>query len=270
MVGDDLVDPLTGQRSPDPGARRRYRHRQDPSRRRHRPRLHPNGHPWPLLQRRRPGQPPRGQTPRRTPGPHRGPAQLKAVLRQIDPDDDNLFHGRPFPHLGVDNTANLAHRDAGGRGTTPSLTVRSFKFPDPRINVPVRVLNFPVMFCREFTGKPLVSSGLPPITGPNSPIFVKIPCIFPDYQGIGAETGSQQTAPTASHPGEAVSSSHSSAKPRETGPVSHSIAILSSLTREPFRRLPGFAACGLRERDARVSLVGTGNFCDYGLKTGRL
>ena len=53
------------------------------------------------------------------------------------------------------------------------------------------------MFCREFTGKPLVSSRLPPITGPNSPIFVKIPCIFPDYQGIGAETGSQQTAPTA-------------------------------------------------------------------------
>ena len=184
MVGDDLVDPLTSQRSPDPGTRRRHRHRQDPSRRRHRPRLHPNGHPWPLLQRRRPGQPPRGQTPRRTPGPHRGPAQLKAVLRQIDPDDDNLFHGRPFPHLGVDNTANLAHRDAGGRGTTPSLTVRSLKFPDPRINVPVRVLNFPVMFCREFTGKPLVSSGLPPITGPNSPIFVKIPCIFPVKQGI--------------------------------------------------------------------------------------
>ena len=91
-----------------------------------------------------------------------------------------------------------------------------FKFPDPCINVPVRVLNFPVMFCREFTGKPLVSSGLPPITGPNSPIFVKIPCIFPDYQGIGVETGSQQTAPTASHPGEAVSSSHSSAKLRET------------------------------------------------------
>ena len=183
--------------APDGVYRRDNRHRQDPSRRRHRPRLHPNGHPWPLLQRRRPGQPPRGQTPRRTPGPHRGPAQLKAVLRQIDPDDDNLFHGRPFPHLGVDNTANLAHRDADGRGTTPSLTVRSFKFPDPRINVPVRVLNFPVMFCREFTGKPLVSSGLPPITGPNSPIFVKIPCIFPDYQGIGAETGSQQTAPTA-------------------------------------------------------------------------
>ena len=26
---------------------------------------------------------------------------------------------------------------------------------------------------------------------------MKIPCIFPDYQGIGTETGSQQTAPTA-------------------------------------------------------------------------
>ena len=36
--------------------------------------------------------------------------------------------------------------------------------------------------------------------------------------------------------GEAVSSSHGAAKPRETGPVSRSIAILSSRTREHFRR----------------------------------
>ena len=80
---------LTGQRAPDPGARRwrlpggqaqhragrRHRHRQDPSRRRHRPVLHPKGRPRPVLQRRRPGQPPRGRAPRRTPGPHRRPAR---------------------------------------------------------------------------------------------------------------------------------------------------------------------------------------------------
>ena len=64
-------------RAPDPGARRRrlpggqaqhragrrHRHRQDPSRRRHRALLHPQGRPGPLLQRRRPGQPPRGRAP---------------------------------------------------------------------------------------------------------------------------------------------------------------------------------------------------------------
>ena len=80
---------LASQRAPDPGARRRrlpggqaqhragrrHRHRQDPSRRRHRALLHPQGRPGPLLQRRRPGQPPRGRAPRRTPGPHRGPAR---------------------------------------------------------------------------------------------------------------------------------------------------------------------------------------------------
>ena len=43
-------------------------------RRRHRALLHPQGRPRPLLQRRRPGQPPRGRDPLRTPGPHRGPA----------------------------------------------------------------------------------------------------------------------------------------------------------------------------------------------------
>ena len=84
---------LTGQRAPDPGARRwrlpggqaqhragrRHRHRQDPSRRRHRPVLHPKGRPRPVLQRRRPGQPPRGRAPRRTPGPHRRPASSAAT-----------------------------------------------------------------------------------------------------------------------------------------------------------------------------------------------
>ena len=47
----------------------------DPSRRRHRALLHPKGCTRPLLQRRRPGQPPRGRDPRRTPGPHRRPAR---------------------------------------------------------------------------------------------------------------------------------------------------------------------------------------------------
>ena len=79
---------LAGQRAPDPRPRhgrllrsqaqhragRRHRHRQDPSRRRHRAVLHPQGRARPLLQRRRPGQSPRGRTPLRTPGPHRGPA----------------------------------------------------------------------------------------------------------------------------------------------------------------------------------------------------
>ena len=80
---------LAGQRAPDPGARRRrlprgqtqhragrrHRHRKDPSRRRHRALLHPQGRTRPLLQRRRPGQPPRGRTPCRAPGPHRRPAR---------------------------------------------------------------------------------------------------------------------------------------------------------------------------------------------------
>ena len=44
-------------------AGRRHRHRQDPSRRRHRAVLHPQGRARPLLQRRRPGQSPRGRTP---------------------------------------------------------------------------------------------------------------------------------------------------------------------------------------------------------------
>ena len=67
----------------------------------------------------------------------------------------------------------------------------------------------------------------------------------------------------ASHPGEAVSSGHRAANPRKTGPVSRSIGILSSRTREHFRPLPSFPACGLREHDARVSLAGTGNFMRF-------
>ena len=64
-----------------------------------------------------PGSPSCGTQPTRRPRT----VQLKAVLRQIDPDDDNLFHGRPLPHLGVDNSANLAHRDAVGRGPLQRL-----------------------------------------------------------------------------------------------------------------------------------------------------
>ena len=78
--------------------------------------------------------------------------QLKAVLRQIDPDDDNLFHGPPVLIL-ASTTPPTWHLEMPSGGATPALTVRSFKFPVPRINVPVLVLNFPVTFCREFTGK---------------------------------------------------------------------------------------------------------------------
>ena len=41
---------------------------------------------------------------------------MKAVLRQINSDHANLVHGRPFPLLGLNTTANMAHRDAVGRG----------------------------------------------------------------------------------------------------------------------------------------------------------
>ena len=58
------------RRLPRPAAQRRagrrHRHRQDPPRHRHRPRLHPQRRPRPLLQRRRSGQPARGRGPRRT------------------------------------------------------------------------------------------------------------------------------------------------------------------------------------------------------------
>ena len=66
-VNEPLIQELAGRRLPGEQAQhragRRHRHRQDPSRRRHRPRLYQKGRPWPLLQRRRPGQPPRGRTP---------------------------------------------------------------------------------------------------------------------------------------------------------------------------------------------------------------
>ena len=84
----------------------------------------------------------------------------------------------------------------------------------------------------------------------------------------GNRIGGSNPPPSASHPGEAVSSGHRAANPRKTGPVSRSIGIRSSRTREHLRQLTGFAVCSLRERDARVSLAETGNFCDFGPKTG--
>ena len=51
---------------------------------RHRAGLHPRWHPGPLLQRRRPGQPARGRSPRRPPGPARrsaGPARPRHPRR---------------------------------------------------------------------------------------------------------------------------------------------------------------------------------------------
>ena len=69
-----------------------HRHRQEPSRRRHRAGLHPRWRPGPLLQQpapdliggRRPGQPARGRSPRRPPGPARrsaGPARPRHPRR---------------------------------------------------------------------------------------------------------------------------------------------------------------------------------------------
>ena len=61
-----------------------YMSRQEPSRRRHRAGLHPRWRPGPLLQRRRPGQPARGRSPRRPPGPARrsaGPARPRHPRR---------------------------------------------------------------------------------------------------------------------------------------------------------------------------------------------
>ena len=120
------------------------------------------------------------------------------------------------------------HLEMPSGGATPALTVRSFKFPVPRINVPVRVLNFPVMFCREFTGKTACFQWVTTAHRPEFAHFRENSLYFPCLTGKSEETGSQQTAPTASHPGEAVSSSHRAAKPRKTGPVSRSIGIRSS------------------------------------------
>ena len=116
---------LASQRAPDPGARRRrlpgwqaqhrpgrrHRHRQDPSRRRHRAVLHPKGRTRPVLQRRRPGQPPRGRTPCRAPGPHRRPArptQLRHPRRTRLPA---LRSGRRAAALPPHEPALRAHFD---------------------------------------------------------------------------------------------------------------------------------------------------------------
>jgi hypothetical protein len=79
---DDFTSPA--RRSTRPGARagnrrlprpaaqrrahRRHRNRQEPSRHRHRPRLHPRRRPRPVLHRRRSGQPAGKRGPRRPPG----------------------------------------------------------------------------------------------------------------------------------------------------------------------------------------------------------
>ena len=82
-----------------------------PSRRRHRAVLHPKGRTRPVLQRRRPGQPPRGRTPCRAPGPHRRPArptQLRHPRRTRLPA---LRSGRRAAALPPHEPALRAHFD---------------------------------------------------------------------------------------------------------------------------------------------------------------
>ena len=68
-INETLVRDLAGGRLPGASAQRRAgrrdRYRQDASRHRHRPRLHPRRCPRPVLQCRRSGQPARGREPHR-------------------------------------------------------------------------------------------------------------------------------------------------------------------------------------------------------------
>jgi hypothetical protein len=106
-IDEFVFDQHAGQRNPgarsrrrqlprasaQPGAGRRHRLRQDASRRRHRPSLHPQRCPRPLLQCRRPGQQARRRGSSRPPGPHRRsalpprlPDPRRARLSAVRPD----------------------------------------------------------------------------------------------------------------------------------------------------------------------------------------
>ena len=82
-----------------------------PSRRRHRPRLYQKGRPWPLLQRRRPGQPPRGRTPLRTPRPYRGPTRPTRLRHPRRTWLSALRSGRRPAAVPPDEPALRAHLD---------------------------------------------------------------------------------------------------------------------------------------------------------------
>ena len=86
-------------------------YRQDPSRRRHRAVLHPQGRARPLLQRRRPGQSPRGRDPLRTPGPHRGPAHPARLRHPRRTRLPALRPGRRAAALPPHEPALRAHLD---------------------------------------------------------------------------------------------------------------------------------------------------------------
>ena len=92
------------------------------------------------------------------------------------------------------------HNAMPSGGVTPSLTVRCFKFPVPRISVPVRVLNFPVMFCREFTGKTACFQWVTAGHRPEFAHFRENSLFFPCLTGKSEETSSLQTASTANPP----------------------------------------------------------------------
>ena len=126
---------LTGQRAPDPGARR-----QVPSWRASATScwsaapapgkthlavaiarvLHPKGRPRPVLQRRRPGQPPRGRTPRRTPGPHRRPARPPRLRHPRRTRLPALRPGRRAAALPPDEPALRATPRSSSPPTSPS------------------------------------------------------------------------------------------------------------------------------------------------------
>ena len=82
-----------------------------PSRHSHRPVLHPQRRPRPLLQRRRPGQPPRGRTPLRTPRPHRGPAHPSRLRHPRRTRLPALCPGRRATAVPPDEPALRAHLD---------------------------------------------------------------------------------------------------------------------------------------------------------------
>ena len=73
--------------------------------------LYQKGRPWPLLQRRRPGQPPRGRTPLRTPRPYRGPTRPTRLRHPRRTRLPALRPGRRPAALPPDEPALRAHLD---------------------------------------------------------------------------------------------------------------------------------------------------------------
>ena len=73
--------------------------------------VHPKGRPRPVLQRRRPGQPPRGRAPRRTPGTHRRAARPPRLRHPRRTRLPALRSGRRAVALPPHEPALRAHLD---------------------------------------------------------------------------------------------------------------------------------------------------------------